>query len=47
MKYYYIKQNIAKHFVCFEEPLSSEEYNNLGSTLKDYLGNKWVPLSDE
>lgn len=46
-KYIYIKKSIAKHFVDFEEPLSSNEYNNLGETWQDYLDNKWVLLSDE
>lgn len=45
-KYVYIKKSIAKHFVDFTEPLSSEEYNNLGETWQDYLNNKWVLLSD-
>lgn len=45
-KYVYIKQSIAKHFVSFEQPLSPEEYNNLGETWQDYLNNKWVLLSD-
>lgn len=42
----YIKKSIAKQYVEFEAPLSSEEYNNLGTTWQDYLDNKWVPLSD-
>ena len=46
-KYVYIKQSIAKHFVDFAEPLSPEEYNNLGETWQDYLNNLWVLLSDE
>ena len=46
-KYVYIKQSIAKHFVDFAEPLSPEEYNNLGETWADYLNNLWVLLSDE
>lgn len=46
-KYLYIKKSIAKHFVDFAEPLSAEEYNNLGETWEDYLNNKWVLLSDE
>lgn len=46
-KYLYIKKSIAKHFVDFAEPLSAEEYNNLGETWQDYLDNKWVLLSDE
>ena len=46
-KYLYIKKSIAKHFVDFAEPLSAEEYNNLGETWEDYLDNKWVLLSDE
>lgn len=45
--YVYIKLSIPKRFVSFEEPLSEEEYNNIGSTWQDYLDNKWVPLSDE
>lgn len=46
-KYVYIKKSIAKHFVDFAEPLSAEEYNNLGETWEDYQDNKWVLLSDE
>lgn len=46
-KYVYIKKSIAKHFVDFAEPLSPEEYNNLGETWQDYLNNLWVLLSDE
>ena len=46
-QYLYIKKSIAKHFVDFAEPLSAEEYNNLGETWEDYLDNKWVLLSDE
>ena len=46
-KYLYIKQSIAKHFVDFAEPLSAEEYNNLGETWQDYVDNKWVLLSAE
>lgn len=46
-KYIYIKKSIAKRFVDFAEPLSSNEYNNLGETWQDYLDNKWVLLSDE
>lgn len=45
--YTYIKLSILKHFVTFEEPLSSEEYNNIGEDWQDYLDNKWVLLSDE
>lgn len=45
-KYVYIKLSIAKHFVSFEQLLSSEEYNNLGETWADYVNNKWVLLSD-
>ena len=46
-QYLYIKKSIAKHFVDFAEPLSAEEYNNLGETLEDYADNKWVLLNDE
>ena len=46
-KYVYIKKSIAKHFVDFAKPLSTEEYNNLGETWEDYEDNKWVLLSDE
>lgn len=46
-KYLYIKQSIVKHFIDFAEPLSAEEYNNLGETWQDYLDNKWVRLSNE
>lgn len=45
-KYVYIKKSIAKHFVDFAEPLSAEEYNNLGETWEDYEDNKWVLLSE-
>lgn len=45
--YTYIKQSISKHFVTFEEPLSSEEYNNIGENWQDYLDNKWVLLTEE
>ena len=45
--YVYIKLSIAKRYVSFEQPLSEEEYNNIGSTWDDYLADKWVPLSDE
>lgn len=46
-QYLYIKKSIAKHFVDFAEPLSAEEYNNLGETWEDYVDNKWVLLNDE
>lgn len=46
-KYLYIKQSIAKHFIDFAEPLSAEEYNNLGETWQDYVDNKWVLLNEE
>lgn len=42
--YVYIKQNIAKHFIDFAEPLKEEEYNNIGTTWEDYRANKWVLL---
>lgn len=45
-QYLYIKKSIAKHFVDFAEPLSAEEYNNLGETWEDYVDNKWVLLND-
>lgn len=45
--YVYIKLSIPMKFVSFEEPLSEDEYNNIGSTWQDYLDNKWVLLSDE
>lgn len=43
--YTYIKLSISKHFVTFEQPLSAEEYNNIGESWEDYLDNKWVLLS--
>ena len=46
-KYLYIKKDIAGHFVDFADPLSAEEYNNLGETWEDYVDNKWVLLNDE
>lgn len=46
-KYLYIKQSIAKHFIDFAEPLSAEEYKNLGDTWQDYVDNKWVLLNEE
>lgn len=45
--YVYIKLSIAKRYVSFEQPLSEEEYNNIGSTWDDYLADKWVPLSKQ
>lgn len=48
-KYVYIKKSISLngHYVDFAEPLSAQEYNNLGETWKDYIDDKWVLLSDE
>lgn len=48
-KYVYIKKSISLngHYVDFAEPLSAQEYNNLGETWQDYLNNKWILLSDE
>ena len=46
-QYLYIKKSIAKHFIDFAEPLSAEEYNNLGETWEDYVDNKWVLLNGE
>lgn len=46
-KYLYIKKSIAKQFVDFAEPLSPDEYNNIGETWQDYVDNKWVLLSDD
>ena len=46
-KYVYLKKTIAKRYVEFENPLSEEEYNNIGSTYEDYEIGKWVLLSDE
>lgn len=46
-KYLYIKKDIVGHFVDFADPLSTEEYNNLGETWEDYVDNKWVLLNDE
>ena len=45
--YTYIKQSISKHFATFEQPLSAEEYNNIGENWEDYLDNKWVLLTEE
>ena len=41
----YIKKDLFNKFIELEKPLSSREYNNLGTTWEDYLDNKWVPLS--
>lgn len=48
-KYVYIKKSISLngHYVDFAEPLSAQEYNNLGETWQDYINNKWILLSDE
>lgn len=46
-KYVYIKKSLCKELIDFTEPLSPEEYNNLGETWEDYENNKWVLLSDE
>jgi hypothetical protein len=47
-KYVYIKKDIPqKWFIDFPEPLSPDEYNNLGETWNDYLNNKWVLLDDD
>ena len=46
-KYIYIKKDIPQQFIDFPEPLSPEEYNNLGETWNDYLNNKWVLLDDD
>lgn len=46
-KYVYIKRSVAKTYVDFAEPLSPEEYNNIGETWDDYIDNLWVLLSDE
>lgn len=43
--YTYIKQSLPKYYAIFEQPLSSEEYNNIGYSWQDYLDNKWVMLS--
>ena len=45
-RYVYIKQNIAKHYIDFAEPLNQEEYSNIGEGWQDYLDNKWVLLND-
>jgi len=45
-KYVYIKKNIAKHYIDFATPLSSDEYF-IGETWEDYCNNKWVLLSAE
>lgn len=47
MAYTYIKKSIVSQFVTFDEPLSEEEYNNIGETWQDYVNNLWVLLSDE
>ena len=43
----YIKSDVRKIFVEFENELSAELYSNLGTTWEDYIANKWVKLSDE
>jgi hypothetical protein len=45
--YTYIKKNHSTHFVEFDEPLSAELYNNLGTTWEDYENNDWVLLTPE
>lgn len=45
-KYYYIKRSVAKHIVCYDEPLNSESFP-IGETWQDYVDNKYVPLSAE
>lgn len=45
--YTYIKKNHSTHFVKFDEPLSAESYNNLGTTWEDYENNDWVLLTPE
>lgn len=47
MEYTYIKKSIPSQFVTFNEPLSADEYNNLGTTWEDYVNNLWVLLSEE
>lgn len=44
---YYIKRNIFNEFIDFPNPLSPENYSNLGTTWEDYLENKWTVLSEE
>ena len=46
-KYVYLKKKHSTHFVEFDEELSSELYDNLGTTWEDYEDNKWVLLTSE
>lgn len=43
----YIQRQARGRFVSFEEPLSPEDYGNLGESLEDYRRGMWVELSDE
>jgi hypothetical protein len=47
MTYTYIKRSQYGKYLTFNEPLSPDEYNNLGTTWDDFLDDKWVLLSDE
>lgn len=42
----YIKRNISKIYVKFDEELSPENFN-VGDSYADFLDNKWVLLSEE
>ena len=46
-KYTYIKYDIRGYYIEFDEMFNPDLYNNLGDTWEDFLGNKWVLLSDE
>lgn len=43
----YIKKSVSSIYVEFEEELSPELFNNLGTTYQDYLDNKWVLLNED
>lgn len=43
----YIKYTVKGHYATFENELSPELYDNIGTTWEDYLAKKWVKLSEE
>lgn len=43
----YIQRQAKGRFVSFDEPLSPEDYDNLGESLEDYRRGMWVALNDE
>lgn len=45
--YWYIKKNNKNKIVELSDELSTELYNNIGSTLDDYYKNMWVRLNDD